>query len=146
MFPNLVKTTRKSLQAHRLHIENEIVDWADIVKLYHSTHEMRLRLAPKLTERHIWHMRSPMLLTTLPLIMLLASLLKYLLRRLHKVVVVLTCLGMSTVTFMSHISFLWCLKRTMSQASSSATLLCHQAQLSHLFSSSSHTFVLLLEV
>ncbi|KAM7308244.1 cholinesterase 1-like [Ixodes scapularis] len=38
----------------RLHIENEIVDWADVVKLYHSTHEMRLRLAPKLTERHIY--------------------------------------------------------------------------------------------
>lgn len=49
-----MKTTRNNLQAHRLHIENEIVDWADILKLYHSTHEMRLRLAPKLTERHIY--------------------------------------------------------------------------------------------
>lgn len=42
------------MQAHRLHIENEVVDWSYIVQLYHSTHEMRLRLAPKLTDRHIY--------------------------------------------------------------------------------------------
>ncbi|KAM7300921.1 uncharacterized protein ISCGN_016498 [Ixodes scapularis] len=53
--PNLIKTARNNLQAHKLHIGSETVDWNYIVQLYHSTHEMRLRLAPKLTD---WHIRQ----------------------------------------------------------------------------------------
>lgn len=52
--PHLVKTTWNNLQMHKLHIGQEVVDWAHVTKLYHSTHELRLRLAPKLTERHIY--------------------------------------------------------------------------------------------
>lgn len=52
--PHLVKTTRNNVQAHKLLIGNEVVDWSYIEHLYKSTHELRLRLAPKLTERHIY--------------------------------------------------------------------------------------------
>lgn len=48
--PHLIKTTRNNLQAHKLCIGSEVVDWTYIVQLYRSNHEMRLRLAPKLTE------------------------------------------------------------------------------------------------
>ncbi|KAM7282946.1 uncharacterized protein ISCGN_000143 [Ixodes scapularis] len=52
--PHLIKTTRNNLQAHKLCIGDEVIEWSHIVELYRSTHEMRLRLAPKLTERHIF--------------------------------------------------------------------------------------------
>lgn len=51
--PHLIKTTRNNVQAHQLKIGDSVVDWTHIRKLYTSTHELRLRLAPKLTERHI---------------------------------------------------------------------------------------------
>lgn len=52
--PHLIKTTRNNLQAHKLCIGSDVVDWTYIVQLYRSNHEMRLCLAPKLTERHIF--------------------------------------------------------------------------------------------
>ncbi|XP_042147126.1 uncharacterized protein LOC121836326 isoform X9 [Ixodes scapularis] len=52
--PHLIKTTRNNLQAHNLCIGDEVIEWSHIVELYRSTHEMRLRLAPKLTKRHIF--------------------------------------------------------------------------------------------
>lgn len=35
--PHLIKTTRNNVQSHRLHIGNEVVNWAHIVKQYYST-------------------------------------------------------------------------------------------------------------
>ncbi|XP_049516658.1 uncharacterized protein LOC119437561 isoform X2 [Dermacentor silvarum] len=52
--PHLIKTTRNNIQAHELLIGNEVVNWSHVEHLYKSTHELRLRLAPKLTERHIY--------------------------------------------------------------------------------------------
>ncbi|XP_075727930.1 uncharacterized protein LOC142769029 isoform X1 [Rhipicephalus microplus] len=51
--PHLIKTTRNNVQAHKLYIGDDIVNWSHIVSLYQSSHELRLRLAPKLTERHV---------------------------------------------------------------------------------------------
>lgn len=41
------------MQTHRLHIGQGTVD-CSYIELYHSTHESRLRWAPKLTNRHIY--------------------------------------------------------------------------------------------
>lgn len=53
--PHLLKCTRNNLRApHKLHIGQEIVDWSFIRQLYESSHPLKLKLAKKLTDNHIY--------------------------------------------------------------------------------------------
>lgn len=53
--PHLLKCTRNNLRApHKLHIGQEIVDWSFITQLYESSHPLKLKLAKKLTDNHIY--------------------------------------------------------------------------------------------
>lgn len=52
--PHLIKCTRNNLRAHKLQIGSETVDWCHIVALHESTHPLRTKLAPNLTDKHVY--------------------------------------------------------------------------------------------
>lgn len=52
--PHLVKCVRNNLRQHTLKIGPETVDWSHIVKLHESSHPLRPRLAPNVTDKHIY--------------------------------------------------------------------------------------------
>ncbi|KAH9374482.1 hypothetical protein HPB48_023054 [Haemaphysalis longicornis] len=53
--PHLIKCTRNNLRyPHKLFIGNEVVDWKYITALYESNDKLISRLAPKLTDDHVY--------------------------------------------------------------------------------------------
>ncbi|KAH9361777.1 hypothetical protein HPB48_005070 [Haemaphysalis longicornis] len=51
--PHLLKCTRNNLQKRNLKIGTKVVSWEHIKQLYVSTHHLKLKYVPKLTDRHI---------------------------------------------------------------------------------------------
>lgn len=52
--PHLLKCTRNNLRAHQLEIGKEIIDWSYITELHESSHHLRPKLAPNLTDKHVY--------------------------------------------------------------------------------------------
>ncbi|XP_037518321.1 uncharacterized protein LOC119395100 [Rhipicephalus sanguineus] len=52
--PHLLKCTRNNLRKHDLQIVADIVSWKHIRTLYESTHHLKLKYVPKLTDKHIY--------------------------------------------------------------------------------------------
>lgn len=52
--PHLLKCTRNNLRKHDLHIGSDVVSWKHIQTLYESTHHLKLKYVPKLTDKHIY--------------------------------------------------------------------------------------------
>ncbi|KAG0416139.1 hypothetical protein HPB47_006686 [Ixodes persulcatus] len=52
--PHLLKCTRNNLRKHDLQIYSKLIRWKYIVDFYKNKHPLRLRLAKKLTDKHIY--------------------------------------------------------------------------------------------